>query len=63
MGVKEFRAGVGARIDAAYFLGEITTINKNGKPRAELVGHDWFLEAKALMDEKYAAKRAEQDGE
>jgi len=42
MGVREFRAIAGRRIDAAHFLNQPTIITKNDEPRAVLVSYAWY---------------------
>jgi antitoxin (DNA-binding transcriptional repressor) of toxin-antitoxin stability system len=57
MGIREIRAGIGERVDAAYFLGEPTIITKNDKPRAVLVSHAWYERAcRALGEEPETAE-------
>lgn len=52
MGIVDFRAEVGKRVDAAHFLKQMTTVTKgpHEEPRATLIPHDWvpiLLEALA----------------
>lgn len=54
MGIKEIRAALGQRIDAAYFLGENTVLTKNNQDRAAIVPLS-VLEKAARLD-AYEAK-------
>lgn len=54
MGIKEIRANLGQRIDAAYFLGEQTTLTKNNQDRAAIV--PLSVVEKAKLADRYAAK-------
>lgn len=45
IGIAELREQLGRRVDAAYFLGENTVIEKNGEPRAVLVPYAWWRDA------------------
>lgn len=44
MGIVDFRAEVGKRVDAAHFLKEPTIITKgtHEEPRATLIPHEWW---------------------
>lgn len=42
MGIRDLRAELGHRIDAAYFHNEPTIVTKNGEPRAVLVPYAWY---------------------
>ena len=54
LGIKEVRAAMGPRVDAAYYLGAKTIITKNLQDRAALVPLS-VLERAALAD-RYEAK-------
>ncbi|MFI6349119.1 type II toxin-antitoxin system Phd/YefM family antitoxin [Streptomyces sp. NPDC050560] len=42
MGLRDLRADLGRRVDAAHYRGEPTVITKNDEPRAVLVSFEWF---------------------
>jgi prevent-host-death family protein len=44
MGIKEFRAELPKRVEAAYFHNQPTIVTKNGEPRAALVPYSWLAE-------------------
>ncbi|MFC8517492.1 type II toxin-antitoxin system Phd/YefM family antitoxin [Streptomyces sp. NPDC057257] len=42
IGLRDLRADLTRRVEAAHFQGEPTVITKNGEPRAVLVPFEWF---------------------
>ena len=45
MGIRDLRPVLGDRVDAAFYADEATVITKQGKPRAVIVSHEWFVNA------------------
>lgn len=58
MGIKEIRAALGQRIDAAFYLGETTTLTKNNQDRAAIVPMK-FLDELAELRAEVKALRAQ----
>jgi cell division protein FtsB len=63
MGIKEIRAALGQRIDAAFYLGEVTVLTKNNQDRAVIAPikvmtelEELRAEVKALRAQVKAAK-------
>jgi prevent-host-death family protein len=52
MGLRDIRADIGRRVDAAYFQDEPTIITKNDEPRAVIVSYQWFQAALARQEEQ-----------
>jgi antitoxin (DNA-binding transcriptional repressor) of toxin-antitoxin stability system len=42
MGIRDFRADLPKRVEAAHFQSEPTIITKNDEPRAALVPYTWY---------------------
>ena len=58
------RRVLGDIVDRAAIAGEHFTITRNGKPKAVIVGLDWYEQAKAALEgedgEELAARYGEQ---
>lgn len=46
MGIRDFRAEITERVEAAHFRNEPTVVTKNGEPRAALVPYSWLKDMK-----------------
>lgn len=49
MNIEEARPVLGDIVDRAAMAGEHFTITRNGRPRAVIVGKDWYESAQALI--------------
>lgn len=54
MGIVDFRAEVGKRVDAAHYLKEPTIITKGAheEPRAVLIPYDWYEGLEYMLRER-----------
>ncbi|WP_435112380.1 type II toxin-antitoxin system prevent-host-death family antitoxin [Nocardiopsis synnemataformans] len=51
MGIRDFRAEVTERVEAAHFRNEPTVVTKNGQPRAALVPYSWLKDMKTPKEQ------------
>lgn len=42
MAMRDVRASLGQRVDAAHYADDVTVITKNGEPRAVLVSYEQY---------------------